>query len=513
MNRPPFLRIWGVGPDELVVDNFAGGGGASSGIEAAIGRHVDIAINHDAAAIAMHKANHPNTKHYQEDIWQVDPVEACAGRPVAIAWFSPDCTHHSKAKGGQPRKKEIRALANVVITWAEKVRPRIIMLENVEEFVSWGPLDESGKIIKAFAGEDFRAWMGRLSALGYVVEFKIMVAADYGAPTTRKRLFIIARCDGGPIVWPEPTHGNGRGQTWRPASDIIDWSLPCPSIFSRPKPLKDATLRRIAKGIKKFVIDAKQPFIIATTHHGADRVYSMIEPLRTVTAAHRGEFAVVTPFIAKHYGGPRCTSGAAMNAPLGTVTTVDHHALIAPIITKHFGGPNGHSTPGSDIRSALSTITTKDHHAMTVAFLTKYYGQGTGSDFRLPLPTVTAGAIKFGEVRAFLMKYHGGDRGHDRGQLLLEPMRTIDTSNRFGLVMIRGEAYEIVDIGMRMLQPHELFAAQGFRPDYEIKPLLGGKPISKGAQVALAGNSVCPPVAERMVSANIIPPRIELGAA
>ena len=248
--------------EEIFVDNFAGGGGASTGIVAARGRPVDIAINHSPEAIAMHAANHPDTKHFCENIWEVDPREACGSRRVGLAWFSPDCTHFSKAKGGQPRSKEIRGLADVVIRWARAVRPRVIVVENVEEFMDWGPLGDDGKPVAARKGEDFRRWLGELTACGYAVEYRRLVAADYGTPTTRRRFVAVARCDGRPIVWPEPSHGKGRAHPWRPAAEIIDWSLPCPSIFARKRPLADATLRRIAAGLRRFVVESPSPFIV-----------------------------------------------------------------------------------------------------------------------------------------------------------------------------------------------------------------------------------------------------------
>lgn len=503
----------GLASDEIFADLFCGGGGVSAGAGAAIRRPVDIAVNHDEAAIAMHRQNHPETRHYREDVFAVDPREACGSRRVGALWLSPDCTHFSKAKGKQPRKKEIRALADVGIRWAEAVRPRMIFLENVEEFADWGPLDEHGFPIKSRRGEDFRAWCGRLSDLGYTLDWRTLVAADYGAPTTRKRLFLQARCDGGPIVWPEPTHGKGRARPWRAAAEIIDWSLPCPSIFKRKKPLAEATLRRIARGIQRFVIGSVRPFIVPVTHQGGDRVHDIDEPLRTVTAAHRGELSLVTPFFAKCFGGPRCTSGADVRAPLGTVTAVDHHALIVPFITKHFGGgENGKPPPGLDARSPLDTITEQDHHALSAAFLTKFYGTSTGSSAQEPMPTVTATGCHLAEVRAFLMKYHGGERGDSRGQLLFEPMRTVDTANRFALVMVHGEPYEIVDIGMRMLSPRELFNAQGFPEDYDITPELHGKPITKTQQIALAGNSVPPHVAEHVVAAAVFQGNAKPGA-
>jgi DNA (cytosine-5)-methyltransferase 1 len=509
----------GLASNEIFVDLFAGGGGTSTGVEAAIERPVDIAVNHDEAAIAMHRRNHPSTKHYREDVFAVDPREACGSRKAGALWMSPDCTGFSKAKGAQPRNKGIRALANVGIVWAERVRPRAIFLENVEEFEDWGPLDEQGKVIQERKGEDFRAWCGRLSDLGYKIDWRTFVAADYGAPTTRKRLFLQARCDGAPIVWPEPTHGKGRPNAWRAAAEIIDWSLPCPSIFGRKRPLAEATLRRIARGIQRFVIGATKPFIVPVTHQGSDRVHDIDEPLRTVTAANRGELSLVAPFIVRH-GHYSTRTGAGLEegcgagtfrgqratTPLATVCATNDKHLVVPFIAKHYGGGvNGKAPPGLDARAPLDTITEQDHHGLTAAFLTKFYGSSTGAHVDEPLPTVTAGGDRGGghlaEVRAFLMKYHGGERGDERGQLLLEPMRTIDTANRFALVMVHGEPYEIIDIGMRMLSPRELFAAQGFPDSYDIAPELHGKPITKTQQIALAGNSVPPPMAEHIVRA------------
>jgi len=505
-----------IGSDDLMVDLFAGGGGASTGVEAAIRRPVDIAVNHDEAAIAMHQRNHPETRHYREDVFAVDPREACGSRRVAGLWMSPDCTHFSKAKGKQPRKKEVRALADVGIRWAElprHQRPRVIMLENVEEFQDWGPLDDDGNAIKSRKGEDFRAWCGRLSDLGYKLEFRTLVAADYGAPTTRKRLFLIARCDGAPIVWPEPTHGKGRAKPWRAAAEIIDWALPCPSIFGRKKPLADATLRRIARGIQKFVISSANPFIVA--YYGQSTAHDVTAPLGTVTS--NIHHAVVNPFIVRHghYStitgaglvegcGAGTFRGQPLSSPLATVCATNDKNLVVPFITKHFGGgPNGKPPPGIDARRPIDTVTEQDHHAISTAFLSKFYGTSTNADVGAPTPTVTASESHLAEVRAFLMKYHGGERGDSRGQLLFEPMRTVDTANRFALVIIHGEPYEIVDIGMRMLSPRELFAAQGFPGDYDIAPEINGKPITKTQQIALAGNSVPPPMAEHLARANL----------
>jgi len=482
MTRAPAIRAAFDG--ELVVDNFAGGGGASTGIAFAIGRDPDIAINHDAEAIAMHRANHPTTRHYQEDVWQVDPVEACAGRPVGLAWFSPACTHFSRAKGtSSARNAKIRGLAWVVIRWARAVRPRVICLENVEEFETWGPLDANGHPDKRKAGLTFRFWVGKLRALGYAVEFRSLTAADYGTPTTRRRLFMIARCDGQAIQWPEPTHGKGRAEKWRPASDVIDWSLPCPSIFERRKPLADATLRRVAVGIQRFVIGSADPFLLKYNRTGG--ALAVGGPLPTITT--RDRFALVEPFLVRHghYStitgaglregcGAGTFRGQQLSIPLATVCATNDKHLVAPIIAKHYGGVVGHR-----VDRTLGTVTAKDHHALVAAFLTKFYGTSIGSPMQLPLPTVTA---------------NGKGGGH------------------LALVMVHGEPYRIVDIGMRMLQPHELFSAQGFPADYEIAPEHNGRPLTKTAQTRLAGNSVCPQVAKAIVEAQAAPAAQELSA-
>lgn len=518
----------------LIVDLFAGGGGASTGIAQSLGRDPDIAVNHSPAAIAMHLANHPHTRHLCESVWSVDPRQVCGRRPVGLLWASPDCTHFSRAKGGKPRSKGIRSLAHVVIEWARAVRPQIILLENVEEFATWGPLLDDGKPCPARRGETFAAWRAQLHWLGYSVEWRSLVAADYGAPTTRKRLFLVARCDGLPIVWPEPTHGAGRAHPWRAAAEVIDWSIPCPSIFGRKKPLAEATLRRIARGIQRYVIGAARPFIVPVTHPSDSRVHGIDEPMRTVTAANRGEFALVQPFASSQFGQP---VGRALTEPLPTVTAGGggHHALVAPaliqtgygerdgqapraldieqslgtvvaggakhalvsaFLARHYGG---HENDGSPLNRPTHTVTCQDHHALTVAHLAKLYGTSTGSDVREPAPTVTAGGGHLAEVRAFLVKYYGTGAAAGLG----DPLDTVTTRDRFGLVQVAGETYEIADIGMRMLQPRELFAAQGFPDSYEIAPLLGGKPLTKTQQIELAGNSVCPPVAAALVRANV----------
>lgn len=450
-------------PRALIVDNFAGGGGASMGLEQAFQRPVDIAINHNEQAISMHQVNHPDTEHYCESVWDVDPVKATHGQPVEWAHFSPDCTHHSKARGGKPKKKEIRGLAWIVIKWAILKRPEKISLENVEEFRTWCPLDDEGQPIKERAGETFEAFCQMLTTgidpehpaatelreflpagfditpaingLGYSVDFKELRACDYGAPTTRKRFFMVARADGQAINWPEPTHGPGL-TPYRTAAECIDWSIPAPSIFERKKPLVDATLRRIAKGLKKYVIEAEKPYIVdgkaafIMRQFGTSTANDITDPLGTITAQGCGKSGLVTAFMVKHYGG-------------------------------------NYTGAGIDMRQPLDTITTVDHHAVCVAWLLKYYGTNIGTD-------------------------------------LNDPMQTITTRDRFGLVtcQIDGETYQIVDIGMRMLEPHELYTAQGFPDGYIHRHDHTGKPFTKTAQVRMVGNSVPPCLIEAIAKAN-----------
>jgi DNA (cytosine-5)-methyltransferase 1 len=529
MTRQIELRLFNALPNELVVDSFAGGGGASTGIEAAIGRPVDLAINHDPVAIAMHRANHPGTRHFCENIWEVDPREACAGRPVGLAWFSPDCTHFSRARGGRPCSKDIRGLAWVVIRWAEAVRPRVIIIENVEEFQTWGPLDADGRPDADRSGETFRDWLMHLTGLGYEVTFRSLVAADYGAPTTRRRLFLVARRDGARGVFPVPTHGQDRPQPWRPAAEIIDWSLPCPSIFERPRPLAEATLRRIALGIQRYVIEASEPFIMPNNTGNVPR--GINQPVPTVTTGNRN-YLVVPTLIQQGWGerkgqAPRvpglgkplgtvvgggskhalvaatlmihhgASVGRPLTQPVGTVTAGGggHQALVAAFLSKHYGGVVGHG-----VRRPIGTVTSRDHHALTMAFLTKFYGTAVGASAEAPLPTVTGQGGHLAEVRAFLIKYYGNGGQH---QDVSDPLHTVTAKARFGLVTVHGEAYRIVDIGMRMLQPHELFAAQGFPLGYEIDPEYNGRRLTKTQQIGLAGNSVCPQVAEAVVRANV----------
>lgn len=499
---------------EIIVDNFAGGGGASTGIEMAIGRSVDIAINHDPAAIAMHRANHPETEHYCESVWDVDPRVATRGRPVGLAWFSPDCKHFSKAKGGKPVEKKIRGLAWIVLKWAGKVRPRVIILENVEEFKTWGPV-RKGRPVKSKKGQTYEQWKSQLESLGYIVESRELRACDYGAPTIRKRLFIVARCDGRPIVWPKPTHGDpeseevksGKLKPWRTAAEIIDWSIPCPSIFERKKPLAENTMRRIARGIQRFVIDNPRPFVvrIGQTGFGGDRLqYELTKPLTTITT--KAEHMLISPHITKFRGGATghqateplhtVTSGAGASRPAGAA-----HALgmVAAFLTQYHSYDD--SARGQTINRPLLTQDTSNRYGLVTSHLIKLRGTcQDGQPVTEPMPTITAGGLHVGEVRAFLLKYYGST---DNGQQLDEPLHTITTKDRFGLVTIEGVDYQIVDIGMRMLEPHELFAAQGFPANYIIDVDADGVRYPKSAQVARCGNAVPPPFAEALVRANL----------
>lgn len=502
---------------EIVVDNFAGGGGASTGIEIAMGRSVDIAINHDPAAIAMHRANHPSTKHYTEDVWKVDPIEACAGRPVALAWFSPDCKHHSKAKGGKPVSRKIRGLAWVAVKWAKAVHPRCIMLENVEEFQDWGRLDKNNRPDPRYKGETFRRFVGQLERNGYHVEYRLLRACDYGAPTIRKRFFLIARCDEKPIIWPKPTHGDpdslevmaGIKKPWVPVADVLDFSLPCPSIFATSdeimeqygiravRPLADATMRRIARGIQKFVIDNPRPFIVQVNHKGDTfRGQDITEPLDTITAKHGT--GIVEPILIQYHAekAEDDIRGQVVNKPIMTVDASNRYGLVSTFISKYYGGDNVAS--GAD--KPLPTVTAIDHNAVCAVAVTQFNNNCDGQPVDKPLNTLTAKVNHFGEVCAFLVKYYGTG---DNAAPCDAPAPTITAKDRMGLVTVQGQDYQIVDIGLRMLTPRELFDAQGFPADYIIDIDADGKPYPKSEQVARCGNAVCPPIPTALVRANL----------
>lgn len=466
-------------PHELIIDNFAGGGGTSTGLEQAFMRPVDVAINHDSKALAMHRINHPDTKHYCESVWDIDPIEVTGNQPVGLVWLSPDCKHFSKAKGSKPVEKKIRGLAWVALRWANKARPRVIMLENVEEFKTWGDLGKDGKPCPKQKGRTFNSFVNALKAQGYVVDYRELRACDYGSPTIRKRFFLIARRDGLKIQWPEPTHGNPKSiqvkkgilKPWRTAAECIDWSLETQSIFTRKKPLADATLERIAGGIKKFILNKENPFIVngiapvLTECANASNKRSMPidEPLRTICAQTKG----------------------------------GHHALISAHIAKNYTG-----VIGSSISEPVHTITAKDHNSLVISHLSKMKNGCIGQELSEPMHTMTT-INQFAEVRAFLTAFYGNEKD---GNAVSEPLRTIPTRDRFGLVTIDKQDYQITDIGFRMLQPVELFKAQGFPEDYiferginehgaEIK-------LTKTEQTRMVGNSVCPQLARALVEAN-----------
>lgn len=594
--------------NEIFVDNFAGGGGASTGIELAIGRNVDIAINHDPDAIAMHKANHPNTKHYCEDVWEVNPVEACNGRYVALAWFSPDCKHFSRAKGGKPVDKKIRGLAWVAIKWAFLVRPRVIMLENVPEIQTWGPLipktdPKTGRVLKIVGyghkkgsrhgaprtvvaepgeivptdqlimvpdidrkGETFEGFILALTSgipkshpaftemcnaleisvdsdeadtlskgLGYKVQHRTEKSCDYGAPTTRTRFYMIARCDGKEIIWPEHSHApkgseavkNGVKLPYRTAAECIDWSIPAKSIFERDKPLAENTLRRIARGIKKFVIDNPEPFII--NYKFDNEPQSVNNPLTTVTSVNN--HYVVTPTIMSNNTG---NVGASADAPLPTVTTGNRNFLVAPSLVQYHSETAENEVRGQEVTEPIMTIDTQPRYALACAHIMKNYaggytGAGTKADAPLdtvtavdhnslvtanlitlrknmdgqkvdePISTISCSGAHHAEVQAFLVKYFSTGKAKP----VDEPLDTVTTKDRFALVTVHGEEYIIADIRMRMLQPKELFKAQGFPDDYIIDRDYEGNEYSKSKQVARCGNAVTPPVATALVRANL----------
>lgn len=542
---------------ELIVDNFAGGGGASTGMELATGYSVDIAINHDPEAIRMHKANHPNTKHYCENVWAVDPVKACSGHPVALAWFSPDCKHFSKAKGGKPKDKNIRGLAWVACRWAGLVRPRVIMLENVEEFKTWGPLGRRHHPIKEKQGKTFEKFVQQLTGLGYEVQFRELVAADYGAPTMRKRFFMIARCDGKPIVWPEPSHAPadsdevkaGLLKPYVGAYTQLDFSLPCPSIFDTSeeikekygiravRPLAPKTMERIARGLKKFVLDNPEPFIVPIGYGErkgqAPRVHDIEKPLPTIVGS--GKHYLCEPKLAPYLSVNRENHfGSDMREPVHTITANNQHMLMTPtliqyhsetaqgevrgqtiedpimtvdgsnryglvtsFIQKYYGG--NYQGNGSDIKEPLHTITTLERNAMCAVNLIQMNNHCDGRDVKEPIPTITAGDGHFGEVRAFLIKYYGQGTGQD----IKAPLDTVTAQDRFGLVTINGVDYQIVDIGLRMLEPRELYGCQGFPEDYIIDHDYTGKTYPRSEQVRRCGNAVCPPIPAALVRANL----------
>lgn len=542
--------------EEMIIDNFAGGGGASTGIELATGRAVDVAINHDPDAILMHQTNHPQTRHYCESVWDVDPWEVTRGRPVGLAWFSPDCKHFSKAKGSKPVDRNIRGLAWIVLKWAGTVKPRVIILENVEEFQTWGPV-RKGKPMKSRRGETFRKWKEQLQALGYEIDHRELVAADYGAPTIRKRFFLIARCDGKKIIWPERTHApkdsedvkSGKCKPWRGAAEIIDWTIPCPSIFDTTdeikekygiraiRPLAKNTERRIARGLEKFVLKNREPFIVPIGYGErkgqAPRVHDINEPLSTIVGSGK-QYLAMPSLIQYHTEQSERVRGQGMDKPIMTLDAANRYGLSVAYLAEYF--QNGRPL---DVKSPLHTSTTKDRECLCMAHMEKFFSggyTGNGSDANTPLGTVTA-VDHNGLVETFISKFYKTGTG----QKLDEPLHTVTTSaGHFGIVTVKmsqsemnlhhwnevrellnaycgyaiaadeillldvdGTLYFISDIGLRMLTPRELYAANGFPPDYIIDHDYTGKAYGKTKQVARCGNAVPPPFAEALVRANL----------
>ena len=605
--------------DEIVVDFFCGGGGAGTGLEMGLGRAVTVAKNHSPAAISMHTINHPHAKHFTTDVFEGDPDTECGGR--AVGWFhmSPDCTHHSQAAGGQPRKREIRNLSWIGLKWAGKKRPRVISLENVKQILQWGPLvakrcKSTGRVIKlgggiAEAGEvvpvneqflvpdpkrrgqTWAVFVAELQRLGYAVEWRVIKACDFGAPTSRERLFMIARCDGQPIVWPEPTHTKNPAkgqQKWRTAAECIDWSIPSKSIFGRKKDLAPATLRRVAKGMRKFVLDSANPFIVPIANWSGESVQSADEPLRTVTSYPKGgAFSVVSPVLVGAGGPVYSGKPVAVDQPVGTLMTQNHRGIAAAALVQLGNGDKPGSAPRSadlgqplgtimasggkyavatafmaqmnggfnttaaksiedpmttvtntgsqqqlvtanlvhlrgncdarDLKDPLHTISAGGtHHGLMTAFLERQFGASVGQALDEPAHTITAGGggksslvelqlspeVKAGALRvaAFLISYYGTENVSDAN----EPAPTITTRDRLALVTvtIKGTPYVIVDICLRMLQPAELYKAQGFPTDYIISHGADGKPFTKTQQVHMCGNSVSPPPMAALARAN-----------
>ncbi|OZY39377.1 DNA cytosine methyltransferase [Pseudomonas fragi] len=612
--------------DEIVVDFFCGGGGAGTGLEMGLGRAVTVAKNHSPAAISMHTVNHPHAKHFTTDVFEGDPDTECGGR--AVGWFhmSPDCTHHSQAAGGQPRKREIRNLSWIGLKWAGMKRPRVISLENVKQILQWGPLvakrcKSTGRVIKLGGviaepgeavpvseqflvpdpkrrGQTWAVFVAELQRLGYTVEWRVIKACDFGAPTSRERLFMIARCDGQPIVWPEPTHAKNPAkgqQKWRTAAECIDWTIPSKSIFGRKKDLAPATLRRVAKGMRKFVLDSANPFIVPIANWSGESVQSADEPLRTVTSYPKGgAFSIVSPTLVQTGYGERAGQAPrvpGLDKPLGTVVAAGvKHAIAAahlvkfrfadegkaldePLPTITSGGnykrPAGaahamgistvfmaqmnggfNTTAAKSIEDPMTTVTNSGsqqqlvtanlvhlrgncdardlndplhtisaggtHHGLMTAFLERQFGASIGQGLNDPAPTITAGGggksslvelqlspeVEAGALRvaAFLISYYGTENVSDAN----EPAPTITTRDRLALVTvsIKGTPYVIVDICLRMLQPAELYKAQGFPDDYIISHGADGKPFTKTQQVHMCGNSVSPPPMAALARAN-----------
>ena len=607
-NPLDFKTQYGLGfnpqDDEIVVDFFCGGGGAGTGLEMGLGRTVNVAKNHSPQAISMHTVNHPGAKHYTTDVFEGDPDTECGGK--AVAWFhmSPDCTHHSQAAGGQPRKCEIRNLSWIGLKWAGMKRPRVISLENVKQILQWGRLiakrdkatgrvmtldqvphpTKKGKTTNRVAapgeqvpvsnqflvpdpkqrGRTWRRFVALLEGMGYVVDWRVIKACDFGAPTSRERLFMIARCDGQPVVWPEPTHAKSPAkgqQKYKTAADCIDFTDLGKSIFGRKKDLADATLRRVAKGMKKFVIDSPAPFIVPianwsgesvqsageplrtitsypkggafsvvspviapATHQGSDRINNPLEPLPTVTCANRGELTLISPLMVGAGGPAYSGKPVSVDQPTGTLITQNHRALASACIVQaghgEGSGATKHRSHGvNDICGPVGTVTASgggQHHGLVSAFMERAFGGSVGQGLDDPAPTITAGGggksslvsltlspeHEAGALRvaAFLISYYGTENV----SACDAPTPTITTKDRLALVtvMVKGTPYVIVDICLRMLKPAELYKAQGFPTSYVITHGADGKPFNITQQVHMCGNSVSPPPMAALARAN-----------
>lgn len=531
--------------EEMIIDNFAGGGGASTGIELAAGRAVDAAINHDPDAILMHQTNHPQTRHYCESVWDVNPWEVTRGRPVGLAWFSPDCKHFSKAKGSKPVDRNIRGLAWIVLKWAGTVKPRVIILENVEEFQTWGPV-RKGKPVKSRRGETFRKWKEQLQALGYEIDHRELVAADYGAPTIRKRFFLIARCDGKPIIWAERTHApkdseevkNGKCKPWRGAAEIIDWTIPCPSIFDTTdeikekygiraiRPLAVNTQKRIARGIEKFVLQNKEPFIVPIGYGErkgqAPRVHDIKEPVSTVVSSGKQYLCQpeLSPFIVQVNHKGEQFRGQELKEPIPTITGKHGYGLATPVMTAiavskaeqclampsliQYHTEQSERVRGQGMDEPIMTLDAANRYGLSVAFLSKFYKTGIGQKPDEPLHTVTTSAGHFGIVTVKMsrseMNLH---HWNEVRELLNAYCGYAIAEDEILLLDVNGTMYFISDIGLRMLTPRELYAANGFPPDYIIDHDYTGRAYGKTKQVARCGNAVPPPFAEALVRANL----------
>lgn len=522
--------------DELIVDNFAGGGGASTGIELATGRLVDIAINHDPDAILMHQTNHPFTKHYCENVWDIKPAEVCGGCPVGLMWLSPDCKHFSRAKGGKPVDKNIRGLAWIALRWAATVKPRVIILENVPEFVTWGRLGKDGKPNPRYIGETFHSFVYQLRGKGYKVEWQKLKACDYGAPTIRERFFLIARCDGKPIVWPQPTHGKGL-KPYHTAAECIDFSQPCLSIFERKKPLVENTMRRIAKGLDKFTIKSDKPFIVPIGYGErkgqAPRVNDIESPMSTVVSTVKQ--GLVTPHISKYFSG---VVGSDMQEPLPTITAVDHNALTSAQLIQYHSEQSGSEVRGQSLHEPIMTVDGSNRYGLTAAHIVKYYNGDHYSSLNDPLHTITTKERNalveshlcilrnnqdckplaeplltectspghFAEIRTAIVKYEQGENLYHWEEIREMLNKYCDynlADDEILLLWLSGTWHFIADIGMRMLEPRELYNAQGFPPDYIIDHDYKGNHYPRSKQIARCGNAVPPPFAEALVRANL----------